>query len=268
VRTLTSIGGVFRRDLRIQLSYPVQLASQGVGIAFSLATLFFVGKLVGNSPLLAQYQGGYFEFALVGLLVVTLAGVALQAFTGGLRAETAAGTLEFLLVSRTPLWVLLAGWMAWPMTLAGVQAVVFFGVGWWLSQGSFDVGGLLAAVPPFLLTVGSFIALGIMSAAFTVMTKRGDPFTPIIVSATNLLAGALFPVAVLPTVLQVLSRAFPAFYGFNAMRSVLLGGESFLEILDELAALLAFNLALFPIGLWMLRSAFRLARITGTLATE
>ncbi len=258
---------VFRRDARIQLSYPFQMVSQVTGPMLMVFSFFFIGRLVGDSPALARYEGGYFPFVVVGLVVVRLADSALSAFTAGIRAEQASGTLELILASPTRLSRLFAGWMAWPLTVAGVQAGILFVASVVVAGGAFDLAAIPAAVPAFVLTVGSFAAIGLVSGAFVVVTKRGDPFGPLVMAATNLVAGALFPVEILPGWLQALARAFPAFYGFNAMRAVLLGGESFLSTLDELAVLAVFDLALVAAGLWLVGRALTLARVTGTLAT-
>lgn len=259
---------VLRRDLLIQLSYPFQFGSTFAGIGFSLFSLFFLGRLVGTSPYLADYESGYFEFALIGTVVLILAGAAMSAFNSGLRAEGRNGTFEILLASPVPLGFLVAGWMTWPLVLASLEGGLSFGIGWLLAEEGFDGGGVLAALVPFVLTVASFLAVGLIAGAFTVISKRGDPITPLVMAASTLLAGAVFPVEVLPSGLQVLARFFPAFYGFNAMRAVLIGGESFAGIIDEVLILGAFNVVLIPLGMWVLGRALHVARVTGTLATN
>ena len=264
---LAPLGAVFRRDARIQLSYPFQYVTQVLGLLFSLFSFFFIGVLVGDSPALSDYEGGYFAFAVVGLLVLSLSGTALSTFTSTIRSEQAAGTLEILLASRMRLSSLVSGSLLWPFTIEGLQAAVFFVVAWFVSDGAFRLAAVPAALPVFLLTVLSFAALGLSSGAMVIVTKRGDPIGPIVVTATNLVAGAVFPVEILPEWLQVIARAFPAFYGFNAMRGLLLGGESFTSTLDEILILVAFNLVLLAVGMALVRWALRLARVTGTLAS-
>lgn len=265
---ISSVVAVLRRDLRIQLSYPFQFASTFAGIGFSLFSLFFFSRLVGTSPYLAEYEAGYFEFALIGTVVLVLAGAAMRAFNSGLQAEGRNGTFEILLASPIPLGFLVGGWMTWPLLLAGLEGGLSFGIGWLLADEGFDAGGLLSALVPFVLTVASFMAIGLIAGAFTVISKRGDPITPLVMAASTLLAGAVFPVEVLPAWLQVLARLFPAFYGFNAMRAVLIGGQSFAGIVDEVVILGLFNLVLIPLGMWVLGRALHVARVTGTLATN
>jgi ABC-2 type transport system permease protein len=263
-----SVGSVLRRDLLVQLSYPFQFGATFAGIGFSLFSLFFLGRLVGSSPYLEGYESGYFEFALIGTVVLILAGAAMRAFNSGLQAEARNGTFEILLASPVPLGFLVAGWMAWPLLLASLEGALSFGIGWLLAEDGFDAGGVLAAMVPFTLTVATFLAIGLIAGAFTVISKRGDPLTPLVMAASTLVAGAVFPVEVLPGWIQVLARLFPAFYGFNAMRAVLIGGESFSGIVDEVLILVVFNLVLIPLGMWALVRALHVARVTGTLATS
>lgn len=256
---------IARRDLRVQLSYQFQLFTTATSLIFSILTFFFIGKLVGNSPALAGYSGGYFEFALVGLVVMTMALTALTGFNASISREQSTGTFEILLAGATPLGTLLGGSLIVPLGLAAIEAAFFLGVGWLISAGGLNAIGMLLAIPPLILTVGSFSAFGILSASFIVLTKRGDPFTGLLLQTTNLLAGAVFPVALLPNWLQATAHLFPAFYGFNAMRAVLLGGANFTDILDEIGILIAFNIVLFPLAMWVFRRALRMARVTGTL---
>ena len=254
--------------MQVQLTYPFQFISRGVGIFVSLFTFFFLGRLVGASSYLDQYEGGYFAFALVGVVTMLLAGAALQSFTRGLASDTGRGTLEILLASRVRLGVLVTGWMMYPLLLASVQGVITFGAGWLLVSDAFSVRGLLVAALPFALLVLTFLAVGVISGAFTVITKRGDPISGIYLSVSTLLAGAVFPVEVLPEWLQTVARLFPAFYGFRSIRDVLSGGATFVDVRGDTLILVAFNVVLLPFGMWVLRRALRFARVMGTLATS
>lgn len=168
---MSRVGAVLRRDVRIHLSYPFQIVTQLGGIGFSLFTLFFLGRLVGSSEYLSDYEGGYFEFALIGIVVLILAGAALRAFTDGLQAESRNGTFEILLASPVPLRVLVAGWMTWPLILATLEGGLSFAIGWVIARDSFNASGFLPALVPFLLTVASFLATGLIAGAFTVVTN-------------------------------------------------------------------------------------------------
>jgi len=255
-----------RRDVQIQRTYHFQFWMQLANIPLVLFTYFFLGKLVGHPAELSSYEGGYFEFALIGFLTTTFATVALSAFSQSITAEQHGGTLEVLLSApATRLGTVLAGALAVPIGLASLQAVFLFGLGWYLSPGGFDATGIPLAVLPLTLTIAAFCALGVLSAALIVVTKRGDPISGLVLQATNVVAGALFPVALLPGPIRVLAQLFPAYHGFEGMRAVLLSGAGFRDIAGEVAVLVLFLAVLFPASVWAFARAVRIGRLTGTL---
>ena len=265
---LGRIAALARRDLTIELTYHFQLVMQFTGIVLSVATFYFLGVLVGDSDELAQYDAGYFEFALIGLLVMNFSVVTVTSFGRSIQAAQATGTFEILLSSPASLPTLMTGTLAVPLLFAAVEALVYLAFGVVLVGFSAPLGSILLAVVLLLLTLGTFAAIGILSAAVIILTKRGDPFSGLVLQVSNLLAGAVFPVSLLPDALQVLSRLVPAFYGLRGAREVLLAGGGLPEVAVDLAALKVFNIVLFPIALFALARAIRLARVTGTLGNR
>ncbi len=260
------IGAIARRDFIIERSYHFRLAFRGIGIIFSVATFFFVSKLVGDASALRDFRGGYFTFALIGILVVQSSFLGQQTFSAKINDERQSGTLEILLSTPTRLPTFLLGTFLVPLAFMVIEIGLYLSV----AVAFFDLrlpwGGVVLATPLLLLTLMVFTAIGILSAAFIVLTKRGDPFTFIGMQATNFLAGAIFPVSLLPGILQGAAHLVPAFYGINGMRAVLLSGAGFTDVLDELLILMAFLAVLLPVALWVFDKAVGAARVTGTLA--
>ncbi len=263
--TIDRLVAITRRDARLRLAYPFELLSSLWAVTVSVFMFFFIGRLMGDASLLAGIEGGYFTFAVTGMTVVGLSFAILGVFRSTFQSEQANGTLELLLSSSTTLRVLLAGSLMVPLAFAGVQALGYATLGWALAPEVLGLSAWLRAVPVLLLTVGAFAAMGLWSAAFVVVAQRGDPFSGLFVQATNLLAGAVFPVAVLPEWLQTLARFVPTFYGFKALRELMLENASWGSVLDELAILAAFDVVLAVVGIWLLRRALRFARVMGTL---
>jgi ABC-2 type transport system permease protein len=265
---LNQIGALARRDAVIELSYHFQLMIGLFGTLMGVLTFFFIGRLVGDAEQLARFEGGYFEFALIGLLVMGYSQVCITAFGRSIEAAQAAGTFEILLATRTRLPTLMAGTLIVPLLLASLQAAVYLFFGWVLVGFAVPIDALALTLLLLVLTLGTFASVGILAAAVIVLTKRGDPFSSIALQVSNLLAGALFPITVLPDWLQVVSRFVPAFYGLRGLREVLLAGGGLPEIAIDLAALVAFNAVLLPIALLAISRAVDLARVTGTLGNR
>ena len=264
--TVTSrVWAIARRDLTLRLSYPFQLFMLFWGVAVSVFMFFFIGELVGDSSALAGLQGGYFAYAVTGMTVIAVSFSVIEVFKSSIQSEQGSGTLEILLAGPTPLALLLGGSMVVPLAFATVEAVAYGLLGWILAP---DVLGPLAwlrAAPVLALIIGSFAAIGLWSAAFVVVAQRGDPFAGLFVQASNLVAGALFPVAILPDWLQTIARVVPTFYGFEALRALMLTDAPWSSVWDELAILAAFDIVLGAIGVLLLKRALAFARRMGTL---
>jgi ABC-2 type transport system permease protein len=265
---LPSILAIARRDLRTQTSYQFALFLRFGSVILSIAIFYFISQLVGDSPQLAGHRGGYFEFVLVGMMVTSFTLVGLRTFSQTISAEQGIGSLEILLAAPTRVGHLLAGALVIPLAMTAVEIGIYLSVGIGLFGVGFSTGGLLLSVPLLALTVATFCALGILSAAFIVLTKRGDPITALIAQATGFLGGAFFPITLFPGALQGLARLMPAYWGIRGIRDALLGGVGPTGLLDEAAILIAFTAILLPASLWVFSRALRVARVTGTLGSS
>ena len=256
---------VARRDLVIELSYPFNLVLRYAQVLFLCLTLYFIAKLVRQPPELQRYRGDYFGFALIGTSVSTVVGVALGGFGRSVTDEQKAGTLELLLATPIRLATLMAGSVVVPIVLALTQIGIYLLFGWLFFGLDLEPGGLLLMVPVLALGLVVFGTFGVLSAAFVVLTKRGDPFTVLLTQMSTLVAGAIFPVTVLPGAVQALAKVLPAFYVLHGLRETLLLGAGLGDIAGDLAALAGFAVVLMPLSVWVFSRALAAARVTGTL---
>jgi ABC-2 type transport system permease protein len=256
---------VARRDLVIELSYPFNIVMRYAQVLFWCLTLYFIAKLVRQPPELRRYGGDYFGFALIGVSVSTMVGVALGGFGRSVTDEQRAGTLELLLASPMRLATLMGGSVVVPIGMALVQILIYLLSGWLLFGLDLEPGGLLLMVPVLVLSLIVFGTFGVLSAAFVVLTKRGDPFTVLLTQMSTLVAGAIFPVAVMPGAVQAISKLLPAYWALHGLRETLLLGAGLGDIAGDLAALAAFAIVLIPVSVWVFGRAVAAARVTGTL---
>lgn len=265
---LPRVTALVKRDAILELSYTFQLVLRFATVAISVMMFFFLGRLFDDSAQLKEFSGGYFEFALLGLIVMGYSQACVMSFAQSIQQAQSSGTLEILLATATRLPTLLLGTLVVPLILASIDASFYLVVGAAFGELNFAVGRLALVGLLLLLTLGTFAAIGVFSAAVIVLTKRGDPFSSLALQLSNLLAGAVFPISVLPSALQVLSHAVPAFYGLRGARTVLLSGGGLSDVSSDLAALVAFNVVLLPVATWSLSRALRIARVTGTLGNR
>jgi ABC-2 type transport system permease protein len=266
-RRLSQIWAVVRRDALIATTYRLTLVTRIVSVAFVAVILFYISKLIRSAPELAGFAGGYFEYALVGMAVMSVGGLGLRNFARTIATEQTAGTLEMLLAAPLRIGTLLTGTFVVPFFLTAIQLVGLLFVG----IGLFGVGipfeRFLVALPVLVLTTMLFCAIGVISAAFMVVTKRRDPFAPAFMQVSGLLSGAIFPPSLFPGWVQDVIQAFPLFHSLKAMREALLSGGGFADVSSELLVLLGFTVIMVPLSVAIFTRALRLARVTGMLGT-
>jgi ABC-2 type transport system permease protein len=122
-----------------------------------------------------------------------------------------------------------------------------------------------AVIAVLAATLVAFSGLGVLSAAYLLLFKRGNPAKWFILGVSSIVGGMLFPVGILPPWLQVVARLNPVTYALDAMRGALLDGAGILSIGGSLLLLLAFGAVLLPCSMLIFAWALRRTKVTGTL---
>jgi ABC-2 type transport system permease protein len=256
----------FLRDLAIARSYRAIFVFEGVETLLGVAAFYYLSRFV-ESPSLAKTQtaGGYFAFAIVGFAFFDYLTVALSAFDQSLEEARRNGTLEYLLVTQTSLPVILAGSAIYPFVVLSIRTVIY--LGWAVLLFSFPVSqaNWVGALFVLAASVLAFAGLGVLSASYTLLFKRGNPVKWLFVGVAGVVSGIMYPVSVLPPVLQWVARAVPVTYSLQGMRIALLQHASMASLWPALRALLLFALVLLPLSLAVFSWALRRTKITGTL---
>ena len=261
------INAIVRKELITMTSYRVDLLMQFLQVWYYAISFYFIGEFVGDPDSISDLDGGYFEFVLIGSIVSSFAVVGLASFSGQISEEQNQGTLEAILTTPTPTWVLVASSHVIPLAFVIVESIVLLAVGLTFFGSGMSITGLFAATPVLLLVAVSFAPYGILSAAFIVLVKRGDPFTGPAEQITLLLSGALYPISVLPGWLQGVAQLIPATHGVRATRELTQSDASLLDVLPEIGVLVAFTAIATPLAALAFRRAVRVARRAGTLGT-
>lgn len=257
------IAAFVRRDSRVELSYRAAVGLELLSGISLVLLLFFLGRTVGRVDAVAPWGGDWFAFAFVGVILGgPLSSIPAQ-LASRVRESQLTGTVGPMLISPLGPVRALIGLFAWPFVSQCAKAaiylmcgVVFFGV-------RLRVGGIPGAIGVFALAAAAQLGLGLWSASFILVFKRGDPVATALDHLTALFGGTWFPVSVLPVPLQVLSAFLPVMHALAAMRILLLtdGGP----IGAPVAALVALAATLLPSSILAVRTAVMRARRDGSL---
>jgi len=257
-----------KRDLLTEVSYRFSFVFQVTAVFLSTASYYFLARFIGNAavPGLDAYGGDYFSFVLIGVALHEYLATSLNAFSRGIRESQLAGTLEALLSTQTSLPTIILSSAAYPFLWTSVTVLFYLALGGMLFGVRFTLGNWVAAGFILLLAVIVFSGLGILSASFTIVFKRGDPIAWLFGGLSWLLGGVLYPVTVLPAWLRPVSALLPLTYAIEGMRAALLRGAPWLELWHSLGPLLLFALPILPFSLLSFHYATRWTRIAGTLS--
>ena len=267
MRLLRELWIFFWRDLSIARTYRTVFVLEAVEALLGVAMFFYVARFV-DSPQLRHalpQGGGYFAFSLIGFAFFDYLNAALDTFDNSLTEARDSGTLEHLLVTQTSLPIILAGSAIYPFVATTLRIAVY--LAWGAALFAFPLGGANwpAVVAVLIATLLAFSGLGILSASYLLLFKRGNPAKWFFLGVSSVAGGMLFPVSILPDWLQVVARLNPVTYALDAMRAALLGGAGFRAVGQPLLVLLLFAAILLPISMAVFAWSLRRTKMTGTL---
>ncbi len=264
---LSKIFAYIRKSFLVQLSYRLAFFLGIVDTAASLLTFYFIDKLFGFqiAPHLAPYGVNYFSYALIGIAFAGFIGSAFWTISGQISIEQTTGTLEALLVTPTRPETLIISMAIWNLAFASIEFVIYIILGVFLFHIDFSNVNILSTLVIALLSIISFNSIGIISASFIMVFKKGDPISWLINLGIELLGGVYFPITVLPEWLQYISYLFPVTYCVRSVELAVHKGASLDMLLPDIYILLILSVILPFVGFLSFRYALNRARMAGNL---
>jgi ABC-2 type transport system permease protein len=262
---MTKILAFIRRDLQIALSYKMNLLLNFLELGLGLLMFFFMSRAFNGADFVQRYGGDYFPYVLIGIAASNFVTVGLNTLSEQIRSAQVEGTLEALLGTPTSIYTILVGNSLSTMLTAFGSAVL-------LISGSFifvpivpSPASLAACLLILIMTFMAFLSIGILSAGFIMVFKRGNPIGFLFGWSSFFLGGIFFPVEVLPAPLSSLSQILPVTHAVFAIRELLLAGAALPTVVPTLVKLLGFIFILGPLGVVFFRFAVKRAKREGSL---
>lgn len=248
------------RDFLTDISYRVSFAMSVIDALAGVAAYYLLSTMIGVRP------DGYdaFAFILTGLVMNSAMSAAMVCHAQAMRTSQQTATLPLLVASPLSPARLVALSSGYPLLRAALEAVLYLAAGVWLGVALLGAS-ILGVAFVFAISLAAFSAIGMVSAACTVVWKRGDPIPWLVEAASWLMGGVFFPVALLPEPLQVVSHLLPITYALDAIRPALLSTTTTREVLRSAAPLVAFTAIAVPFALIAFDRALARARAEGTL---
>jgi len=269
VLLLSRVRAFVVRDFQLAVSYRLEFFMRILSILFVVTTLYFVSQIFAGSfsTPYDQWRDPFLAW-ITALPFLNYFMVGFSSLAHAIRSEQAQGTLESVLMTPINIPTLIVSSSAWDFALASLHSFLYLFFGWALFGVKYS-GNFLLAVLFLVLTTLVLSSLGILSASFAMVFKRGDPFGLIIGTGSALFSGVFFPTQLLSKVagegFGSVSRLIPTTHGIEGIRRVLIQGQGFSEVREPLVTLLVFLVVLLPFSLWVFARSVRRAKREGSL---
>jgi ABC-2 type transport system permease protein len=252
------------RDFQMAVSYRLEFFLRIMTILIVVTTFYFISKIfTGGATSFSQWRDPLAAW-VTGLAVLNYFMTGFSSLANAIRSEQMQGTLESVLLSPISVPTLLIASSAWDFVQATFNSSLYLFFGWLF----FDVhyqGSFLLALLFLILTTFVLACIGILSASFAMVFKRGDPFGILLGTGSALFSGVFFPTQMLGSGFGAVSRLLPPTYGLDGIRRVLIEGQGLIEVREPLLTLLIFLAVLLPFSLWVFGRAVRRAKREGSL---
>lgn len=261
------MGAFLLRDLRIAISYNLSFILQLLNIFPMVLLFFFLSRLFGDvaSGPLKPYGGAYFPFVLIGIAVQNYFSTALSSFAGSIRESQVSGTLEAVFCTPVSTAAFLFGSTLYAFVFNTLRIVICFIVGYLLAGMIFDLRNVPWAILTIILSIAAFSSMGILSASFIMLFKKGDPLNWFFSVISWLLGGVYYPVTLFPEWLRTVANYVPMTHTLEALRVLLLGLGDAGDVAGHLAALAVWGLIGLPVSYGCFLFALKRARAAGSI---
>lgn len=257
-----------KKDFLVESSYKLSFIFNIFTVLISVLSYFFIDKLFGHKIVshLEEFGVNYFSYVLLSMAFFSYIGVGLGSFSNRIRSEQMQGTLEALLLTPTKISTILFSLGLWNLLFATVDMAIYIMLGIFLFKIGFANVNILSTLVILFLTIISFGSLGILSASFIMVFKRGNPVGWIINGLEGLIGGVYFPITIMPAWLQFLARFFPITYAIRAIELAVYKGYSIIQLNKEIGFLLLFSLLLLPLSISSFKYSLKKVRANGSLS--
>jgi ABC-2 type transport system permease protein len=212
------------------------------------------------TPYNVQFQGivpgepNYFQFVAPGIIAMVVMMALMTGLPHAISYEKDIGTLDGMLAAPiSRLSIILGKVMA--QTIRGMiqgfiillLAVVLFGV--------VIEGNILLVIALIILTVFSFVGLGILITSFTENEETATMVMMTLMFPMMFLSGVFFPLQQMPWYMQDLAQFLPLTYATTALRRVMVLGADVYAVGTDILILIGFGIILLAVAVPMFRRA-------------
>ncbi|WP_407454961.1 ABC transporter permease [Methanobrevibacter sp.] len=243
----SSTQGIFYRlsnMVAAQTSVSTQNASIEPSISHSLDNFkddisLHINRIYGNIK--------YIDFLVPAILGMTIMMSCMMGMGSAIAGERETGELARLFMTPTSVSTVIGGKIAAKLLIELVRALILIFMAVLLFNVSIK-GGFLRTFIVLVIGALCFVGFGIMLSARTSTQEDYAQISLPFSMPMMFVSGVFYPIETMPWILQKLAYIFPLTYLNDAMRGVMLKGQTLGDVWLDLVVLLGFTLLFFIIG--------------------
>ena len=196
----------------------------------------------------------YFQFVAPGIIAMVVMMALMTGLPHAISYEKDIGTLDGMLVAPINRLSIILGKVMAQTTRGMIQGFIIL----ILSVLLFGVvieGNIFLVIFLIILTVFSFVGLGILITSFTENEETATMLMMTLMFPMMFLSGVFFPLQQMPWYMQDIAHFLPLTYATTALRKVMVLGAGISAITTELAILVIFGIVLLLIAVPMFKKA-------------
>lgn len=256
-----------KRDLQIMLTYKIVMISNYTYMIMNFFFFIFFAKMFGTRFLdaLKPYGGDFISYILIGSIGWGFLWSVMGSSSGSLRNEMMQGTFEPIFLTPTSPYIFILAYTIWGIFMGVISMLIFLTIGFLF----FDViiiGNYIIALLILSLSIIMMIGFGLAVAGLGIYVKRVGNLISIVQSISLFLCGVYFPIEVLPSWIQPISKFLPFYYSIIGLRIALSSNLNRESLLFTISILFFFCFSAIILGIYFLKKGINKARKEGTMA--
>lgn len=244
----SSTQGIFYRLSNMVAASQTSVSTQDVNITPSLGhslnnfkddISLHINRIYGNIK--------YIDFLVPAILGMTIMMSCMMGMGSTIAGERETGELARLFMTPTSVSTVIGGKIAAKLLIELVRALILIFMAVLLFNVSIK-GGFLQTFIVLVIGALCFVGFGIMLSARTSTQEDYAQISLPFSMPMMFVSGVFYPIETMPWILQKLAYIFPLTYLNDAMRGVMLKGQTLGDVWLDLVVLLGFTLLFFIIG--------------------
>lgn len=259
-----------KKDFLVDFSYKISFFGQFLGIFLTIISFFFISEIFVDTKSihLKEFNYDYFIFATIGIAILDMVITIMRSLTTSLREAQSFGYVEMFFISAiSPTYVFLCS-SIYPFIKCSFRFVIYILFLELSSSHTFLLQSVLTSFLLILLMIIPFLALSFLALSFVLYFKQADPINFFINVVISIFSGIIYPVSVLPEIMQSISNFIPLTSQLNSARHVLINNSLDGYMFSDLFYIhILFSLIFLFVCISVFKISINLVKKRGTIST-